>query len=380
MRTRKIVTVALLGLFTVIGLREDRAQAQGNVNAPLRLANDVVTTLAAGRYWTAERLASAKPVALRTNFAAEVFVERAASGAPRSSNGRKPQVDVTEQSQLLYRPSQAVVDLDEDDEAAASGVAPQNAGTLNAHFTSSRVFPNAATTTYPYRTVGKLFFSDSAGNNFVCSASVISYRVVVTAGHCVHSGSAAGFYRNFLFVPSFRNGTAPFGTWDWAFVTVTGAWANGGGAVPNAADYAMFEMRDRDAAPQRIGGVTGFLGWQTQSLSQNHTTMLGYPCNLDNCQRMHRVDAGAFRNTSPNNVEYGSDARGGSSGGPWVQNFGDPAAGQTGGTNPGLNRVVAVTSYGYISVDPKVQGAAVPDGRWVELWNIVCAHRAGNCS
>ena len=147
---------------------------------------------------------------------------------------------------------------------------------------------------------------------------------------------------------------------------VTGTWAAGGGIVPNAADYAMFEMADRGVLPPRIGSVTGFLGWQTLSLNPNHTKMLGYPCNFDNCQQMHQVDAGAFRNTSPNNVKYGLPIRGvAQSGGPWVQNFGTASVGQDGGANPGMNRVVAVTSYGYVSTDPKAQGASVPDTRWV---------------
>ena len=98
------------------------------------------------------------------------------------------------------------------------------------------------------------------------------------------------------------------------------------------------------------------------------------------CQQMHQLSAGSFRDTSPNNVEYGSDARGGSSGGPWIQNFGTPSTGQSGGVNEGVNRVVAVTSYGYNSVDPKVQGASIPDSRWVQLWNLVCAHSTGNCT
>ena len=108
--------------------------------------------------------------------------------------------------------------------------------------------------------------------------------------------------------------------------------------------------------------------------------MLGYPFGFDSAELMHRVDAGAFRNTVPNNVEYGSDMTGGSSGGPWIQNFGEPSIGQTGGINPGLNRVVGVTSYGFVSPNPKVQGASVPDQRWVDLFNMVCAHHAGNCT
>jgi hypothetical protein len=191
-----------------------------------------------------------------------------------------------------------------------------------------------------------------------------------------------GLRTNFLFVPAFRNGAAPFQSWNWAFVAVTDTWAGGGGEVPNAADYAMLEMRDRlfSGILRRIGDITGWFGWQTLSLSRNHTTKLGYPCNLDNCQMMHQELSGNFRNTSPNNVEYGSQSRGGSSGGPWVQNFGAVSTDQTGGLKPGTNRVVGVTSYGYVSTDPKVQGASILDSRWVQIWQIVCAHRAGNCS
>ena len=65
-------------------------------------------------------------------------------------------------------------------------------------------------------------------------------------------------------------------------------WATGGGAVPNAADYAMIDFADQPVggAPVALGDVTGWLGWQTLSLAANHTSKLGYPCNLDSCQKM----------------------------------------------------------------------------------------------
>jgi V8-like Glu-specific endopeptidase len=240
----------------------------------------------------------------------------------------------------------------------------------------------SADRTYPYTAVGKLFFTIN-GSPYVCSASVIQRRVVATAGHCVHSGTASGFYSNWVFVPAFRDGVAPYLRWNWRYVTVTPTWASGGGTVPNAADYAMIEFGDQalgsGAPPSKLGNVTGWLGWQTVSLSNNHTSKLGYPCNLDNCQKMQDVMSNAFRNTSPNNVEYGSDAGGGSSGGPWVQNFQTLASGGGTGVNTGSNRVVGITSYGYTSADPKVQGASIPDDRWVQLWNMICA-RSGNCS
>ena len=54
--------------------------------------------------------------------------------------------------------------------------------------------------------------------------------------------------------------------------------------------------------------------------------MLGYPCNFDSCNIMQRVDTSDHRvppgYSGTNAFEYGSDMTGGSSGGPWVENFG----------------------------------------------------------
>ena len=164
-------------------------------------------------------------------------------------------------------------------------------------------------------------------------------------------------------------------------VVVTGIWATSGGTVPNAADYAIIELRDRRVRGQnrKIGQVTGYLGYRTQSLARNHVHLLGYPGNFDGGQKMHQVTAESFRNTAPNTVEYGSDMRGGSSGGPWVQNFGRTAVGQTGGTNSGVNRIVGVTSYGFVSTAPKTQGSSVLNRRFLEILNIACNWQAGNC-
>jgi V8-like Glu-specific endopeptidase len=233
---------------------------------------------------------------------------------------------------------------------------------------------------YPYSTVGILFFTIN-GQPYLCSASVIQKRIVATAGHCVHSGTSRGFHSNWVFVPAFRDGTAPLLVWHWRAAIVTGTWATGGGGVPNAADYAMIEFGDQAVSKRTLslGDVTGWLGWQTLSLSANHTSKLGYPCNLDSCQKMQDVTSGAFRNVAPNNVEYGSDALGGSSGGPWVQNFQVLQAGGGTGANTGSNRVVGVTSYIYVPSDPKVQGASILDNRWIGIFNALCGRVPGNC-
>ncbi len=334
-------------------------------------------------YWTPERILSARPLPLGKITADSVVADEtegdaAAQGVPVSADGAPPRSKVTSLATRLLSP--------EDAELAAAKAALEeydlegdNFGTLNAQFSSSRVFPDSAVSTYPYLTVGKLFFTIPGQGNFICSGSVLRRRVILTAGHCVHSGnnSNSGFYSNFMFVPAYRNGVAPVGVWDWQYVITTSTWFSGGATFPNAADYAMIEPRDRSGSI--IGNVTGFLGFQTLKLFPNHAHLIGYPANHDSGERMHQVTSQSLRKTNPNAVEYGSDMRGGSSGGPWIQNFGVVASGQTGGSNTGSNRVIGITSYGFVSTTPLVQGSSIPDSRFTTILNTVCAHRSGNC-
>lgn len=342
----------------------------------------------ASQYWTPERFKAAKPLPLPialTDAARPGVMPAITRERTKSTNGQPPMIQVRTTAEQLFIPEVSMQRLMD-----ASGITPQANGTFNTPYTSTRVFPmhtgaNAAFSAdraYPYVTVGKLFFT-KGGSPFVCSASVIQRRVVATAGHCVHSGTAAGFHSNVVFIPAFRDGAAPLKQWNWAFMTTTAAWASGGGTVPNAGDFAMIEFGDQAMVPggalTKLGNVTGWLGWQTLALNNNHTSKLGYPCNLDSCQKMQNVTSSAYRAVAPNNVEYGSDATGGSSGGPWVQNLAVMAIGGGTGNNVGQNRVVGITSYGYTDVAPKVQGSSILNDTWVDLWNIICA-RVGNCS
>jgi V8-like Glu-specific endopeptidase len=360
---------------------------------PAHAQNDVVSKsnpelkADADVYWTPQRFKDAKPFPMPS--AATTTQREAApsrpSGKVESREGQPPSEQYTAPGEQLFAPD-AQPRARHGDEV----VEPGAVGAAGAPYTSTRVFPTfsganavfSADRAYPYITVGKLFFS-IGGAPFVCSGAVIQRRVVATAGHCVHTGTSAGFHSNFVFVPSFRDGAAPFRSWNWRYVATTVTWATGGGGVPNAADYAMIEFGDQPLTPgapaSKLGNVVGFLGWQTLNLVRNHTSKLGYPCNLDNCAKMQNVMSNSFRTTAPNNVEYGSDATGGSSGGPWVQNFATLAVGGGTGSNTGLNQVVGVTSYIYNDVTQKVQGASILDSRWLSLFNLLCS-RTGNCS
>ena len=371
------VATAILMIGSGSALAQDAVVGKANTDATISLDG----------YWSAERFKAAKPFPIPQAAPGTVRELRTTpqTGKPASSEGQAPSERFDAPAQQLYVPEPAPGALDRENKA----VAPGAAGTLGAPYTSTRVFPMftganvsfSADRAYPYSTVGKLFFS-IGGSPFVCSGAVIQLRVVATAGHCVHSGTASGFHSNFVFVPAFRDGAAPFKSWNWRYVATTSTWAGGGGGVPNAADYALIEFADQPMAtgapPSKLGNVVGFLGWQTLNLVTNHTSKLGYPCNLDSCQKMQDVMSNNFRTTAPNNVEYGSDARGGSSGGPWVQNFATLASGGGTGTSTGLNQLVGVTSYIYNDVNPKVQGASIPDGRFTQLFNVLCG-RPGNC-
>lgn len=356
------------------------------------LANPAQEAAALDTYWTPARLANARELVVTPagGFAAQAEADEGEVGVSRgtaaSGSGAPPSVAVRPDwtNRILDADLAGSAQADESAETATTAnesVVPEAAGSFGAFFTSGRVLKQADSV-YPYRTVGKLYFTIPGQGDYICSASVVKPRVIVTAGHCVHSGvpgsGAAGFYANFRFVPALRKGRAPFGTWNWSWVTVTGSWANSSGVVPNDADYALIQLSDQvvGGAPRRIGEITGYLGYRTLSLSPNHLNLLGYPANFDSALRMHEVTAQTFRDVAPNCVEAGSDMTGGSSGGPWVMNFGELAAGQP---DPGLNRVVGVTSYGYVSPDPKVQGASIFDSRFSELMTNACNRATGNC-
>lgn len=324
-------------------------------------------------YWTPERLRDAQPL-LRAEKNLDALdlqpEETAAVPSGVLGEGQGPTAGI--RPDLRNR----LFDSLEDAAMTAKSLRPvgeKTSGTAGAFFTSARLVPSTADLTYPYSAVGKLFFTKPGQGDFYCSASVLRLRVVLTAAQCIHSGKAnPGFYTNFRFVPAYRSGAAPFGTWNWNYVIVSTTWTQGGGTVPNAADYGMIEVQDQaiNNVVRKLGEVVGFLGYQTLKLRPNHAHLLAYASNFDGGEKMHQVTSQSFRAAAANNVEYGSDMRAGSIGGPLIQDFGDNAA---------LVKVIGVLSSFNNSTAIKVEGASIPDSRFTGLLTTVCAHRAGNC-
>lgn len=222
----------------------------------------------------------------------------------------------------------------------------------------------------PLRAAGKLFFN-IGNDSYVCSASLIKPGLVVTAAHCVIDFGSEQFFTNITFVPGYRNGVAPYGAWVADDIAVLGAYSGGTDdcsvtGIVCRSDVAVIKLAAK--GKRYVGGTIGYYGYGWDgygfnSGSPNFTqiTQLGYPVCLDNGQLMQRNDSFGFRDVNDvDNTVIGSLMCGGSSGGPWLVNFGvRPALTATvNGTAPMPNVVVGVTSWGYTSPLVKQQGAS----------------------
>ena len=172
---------------------------------------------------------------------------------------------------------------------------------------------------YPQRAIGKLFTSSGT-----CSASVISgNNIIVTAAHCCYDRGTGDWIGGWSFVPSYRDGYAPYGTFPWTSARVLNRWISHG---DRRSDVCLISLGQNSQGKDVIY-YTGWLGrsWNWPSLQIHHA--VGYPGNIGNGNKMELCVSESF---SPSGscggttvLNTGCSMTYGASGGPWIRSYRD---------------------------------------------------------
>ena len=168
------------------------------------------------------------------------------------------------------------------------------------------------------RTNGKVFFTDG-GASYVCSGTAVlsgNRSTVWTAGHCVHDGGS-GFHTNWAFVPAYADGQRPYGTWTARRLATTSGWANNGDFSYDLGAAAV-NLQSGVALTDRIGGRGVAFNYNRSQTYNAH----GYPAAPPfNGQRLWVCTSGLRYNdnsANPPTMGIDCDMTGGSSGGGWL--------------------------------------------------------------
>jgi hypothetical protein len=189
------------------------------------------------------------------------------------------------------------------------------------------------------RTTGRVFFTLD-GTDYSCSGSTVDSAnadVVMTAAHCVSDGDG-GWATNWIFVPGYRDGQAPYGRYPARTYFTASQWRTGADEDDDVAFVAV--------NPARVHGVerrvVDAVGGQRISFGDRAATevLFGYPAEppydgrrLDYCDGPLSPDPfGSADEGMPCTMTEGG------SGGPWFSGF-DPVT--------GLGTITGVTAFRY---------------------------------
>lgn len=197
-------------------------------------------------------------------------------------------------------------------------------------------------TQHPYRIHGKIYFRVGA-DQYSCSGTVVESKnrnVIFTAGHCVFDQTTKTWVQDLVFLPGYKDQTAPLGVYNGTEMVTTNGWIQSSDQRYDVAAVALDRKVQADLGARKI-----YFGADPRGRSY---TILGYPSRpeaLYDGERLIRCDS-AFVGVDDSMQEpqpIGAspcDMMQGSSGGGWI----------TG------NYLASVVSYGYCDQVPSLCG------------------------
>ncbi|MFJ6939221.1 trypsin-like serine peptidase [Streptomyces sp. NPDC101132] len=194
------------------------------------------------------------------------------------------------------------------------------------------------------RTSGRVFFTFQ-GRTASCSGDSVTSQngsTVITAGHCVKYQGA--WHTNWVFVPAYDNGNAPYGQWSATKTFATPQWV--------ASEDINYDVGLAVVAPlngQKLSTVVGAQGIQFNGGYNKPMYAFGFPAAApyDGSKLVYCSGNSGKDFLLSKDHSLGCNMTGGSSGGPWFSNFNES-------TGTGLQ--VSVNSFGYTFLPNRMFG------------------------
>ncbi|MFJ8668231.1 trypsin-like serine peptidase [Streptomyces sp. NPDC093600] len=194
------------------------------------------------------------------------------------------------------------------------------------------------------KTSGRVFFTFN-GRTASCSGNAVTSQnasTVITAGHCVKYQGA--WHTNWVFVPAYDNGSAPYGQWTATKTLTTPQW--------EASEDINYDVGAAVVAPlngQKLTSVTGAQGIQFNGGYNKPMYAFGFPAAspYDGSKLIHCSGNSSKDFLFSQDHSLACNMTGGSSGGPWFTGFNET-------TGTGLQ--VSVNSFGYTFLPNRMFG------------------------
>lgn len=134
----------------------------------------------------------------------------------------------------------------------------------------------------PMTAVGKIVLRKASGDVKVCTGTIVSRTLVLTAAHCVFDEATRVPHPEILFAPGARPGRGnrirlPYGAWRAATKLYPGGYAGGDPSL----DYALLQLPERNSAGKTVRQAAGVFGisYSRRWAVGSHVYAVGYPAS-----------------------------------------------------------------------------------------------------